>query len=184
MRRCGAPRRRRARAAEAMTAPTTAAPESGWGPAPAGPPGRSMSLATPAVRRRRPRRRSAGVGPHDIHRLVAAERTEGVAKRLVGARPDFAIALERGRLIDARPRRRRAGDLVETGARIAEQFLFRHRGIRARRIGRRLRRQRPPLVGLARRTRRGALAGRSSRDSPRSEAAFPAAGAAEPAPGW
>ena len=120
-------------------------------------------------------RRSAGIGRHDIHRTVAAERTEWIAKRLVGARPDFAVALERRRGIDARPRRRRAGDLVEAGARIAEQFLLRHRRIglgRIRRRQRRLRRRRATLLALVRGVRRRAVV---SRCRPRIRRARPTA---------
>ena len=98
------------------------------------------------------RRRSANVGRHDVDRFVAAERTERIAKRLVGARSNLPIALEGRRRIDPGPGRRRAGDLLETGARIAEQFLLRHRRIGLRRIRRRLRRlrrRRAPLIALS-----------------------------------
>ena len=100
------------------------------------------------------RRRSAGILGHHIDRLVAAERTKRIAQPLVGARPYFAVAFQRRRRIDARPGRRRAGDLVEAGARIAEQFLLRHCRIGFRRIRRRHRRRvrRARLLVLVRRT--------------------------------
>ncbi len=111
-------------------------------------------------------RRGAGVGSDDIDGLVAAERAEWIAKRLVGARTNFAVALQRRRRINARPRRRRAGDFIETCAWIAEQFLLRHcRVWFCRILGRlrRLRRRRAPLLALARGIRRRRLAIRSSR---------------------
>ena len=142
MRRFGALLRRPAWADRWTRAQAIVAPGPCWGRAPAEAQGRWTPQQTPVGRRRRKRPAGAGVGSDDIDGLVAAERAEWIAKRLVGARTNFAVALQRRRRIDARPWRRRAADLVKTGAGIAEQFLLRHCRIWLCRVLGRLRRLR------------------------------------------
>src|SRR6185437_16929452 len=114
----------------------------------------------------------------DVDRPVAAERSERVAQRLVSAGSDFPIAFQRRREVDARPRRRRACNFVEACARIAEQFLLRHRWIWLRWIRRRQRRRvwRTRLLALLRRICR-IFVSLVSGTPPCSEEGFPALGA-------